>query len=385
MTEHFQTTDSRSDTRNEPAPLELGWTTPLIIRSVMLTGIFVLLLFYTLYLAAPVLIPITLAFLLSMALAPLVRWLAAIHIPQGLGAGLVLLALLGLVGAGIYWLSGPAIAWMDRAPQVMQQVGTKLQHLKKPIEDVQKATQQVEKMAQLSEAPAAPGELVVTVKEPGPLRLLMQSTPAVLAGIGLVIILMYFLLASGDSFLRKLVAVIPRLQDKKRAVEIVRSIQENISTYLLTMILINIGLGIAVTIAMYFLEVPNPILWGVVAAALNFAPYIGVLINMAILGVVGLLTFDSLAHALAVPAVIFLLNTVEGEFITPMVMGQRLELSPVIVFIGIMVWGWLWGLIGALVAVPLLASFKIICEGVESLNPIAEFMGHPREKAKVDQ
>jgi predicted PurR-regulated permease PerM len=352
---------------------ESQWTAPVIIRSTMLTGIFILMLLYTLYFAAPILMPITLAFLLSMLLSPLVRGLAKIHIPRTVGAAIVLITLLVFISVAVSWLAAPATAWMDRAPQIFQEITVKLQTLKRPIEEVQEAAGKVEKMAKLSDGD--PQDVVVSVKEPDLVRLILSGTPKVIAGTGLIIILMYFLLASGDLFLRKLVTVIPRLEDKKRAVEIVRSIQHDISSYLFTITLINIGLGAAVAIAMYLLEVPNPILWGVMVAAFNFAPYIGAITSVTILTVVGILSFESLSQALLVPAVGFGLTTLEGQFITPLIVGHRLELSPVIIFVGLIIWGWLWGLIGILLAVPLLASFKIICEGLESFRPIAEFMG----------
>lgn len=352
---------------------ESQWTAPVIIRSTMLTGIFILMLLYTLYFAAPVLMPITLGFLLSMLLSPLVRWLAKIHIPHSIGAAIVLIALLSSISIAVYWLAAPATTWIDRAPHILQEMTVKLQALKRPIEEVQQATEKVEKMADLGDGNQQ--GVVVSVKEPGLIRLILSGTPKLIAGIGLIIILMYFLLASGDSFLRKLVSVIPRLQDKKRAVEIVRSIQHDISSYLFTITLINIGLGATVAIAMYLLEVPNPVLWGVMVAAFNFAPYVGAIASVAILTVVGILSFESLSQALLVPVVGFGLTTLEGQFITPLIVGHRLELSPVIIFVGLIIWGWLWGLIGILLAVPLLASFKIICEGLESFHPIAEFMG----------
>lgn len=374
------TPDSRSEAANIVDPHDNGthsnesqWTAPVIIRSAALTGIFILMLFYTLYFAAPILMPITLAFLLSMLLSPLVRWLAKIHIPHSIGAVIVLIILLYSISAAVYWLAAPAMAWMDRSPQILQEMTVKLQALKRPIEEVQQATEKVEEMTELDDGNQQ--EVVVSVKEPGLIRLILSGTPKVIAGIGLIIILMYFLLASGDSFLRKLVSVIPRLKDKKRAVEIVRSIQHDISSYLFTITLINVGLGVTVAIAMYLLEVPNPILWGVMVAVFNFAPYIGAVASIVILMIVGILSFESLSQALLVPAVVFGLTTLEGQFITPLIVGHRLELSPVIIFIGLIIWGWLWGIMGILLAVPLLASIKIICEGLDSFRPIAEFMG----------
>jgi predicted PurR-regulated permease PerM len=181
-------------------------------------------------------------------------------------------------------------------------------------------------------------------------------------------------LASGDVFLRKLVTVIPTFQDKKRAVEITRQIETDISFYLLSFTSVNVGLGVAMTVAAASLGMPNPLLWGVVVAVLNFVPYVGALSSMAILAMVGVQTFDSLAMAAAAPAILLILVALTAEVIMPMVLGRGLLLNPVAIFIAIMLWGWLWGIVGVLLAVPLLASFKIICERVESLHGVAEFL-----------
>ena len=190
-----------------------------------------------------------------------------------------------------------------------------------------------------------------------------------------MIVLLYFLLASGDLFLRKLVRVLPRLSDKKRAIEIARQTEGHISTYLSTVTLINIALGLIVGVAMHLVGMPNAILWGVMAGLLNFIPYLGALATAGILAIVSVLTFDSLGRALVAPLLYLAINTVEGYLVTPMLLGRRLTLNPVVIFLGIILWGWLWGIPGALLAVPILATFKIFCDQIEPLAPIGEFLG----------
>ena len=340
-------------------------------RSLAITGIFVMLLFYTLYFAAPVLIPITLALLLNMLLAPGVVLLTRLRIPQALAAALVVLSAVMMIIGALYVLSGPAQEWLQKAPASFYKVEQKLRELKKPIEDIKKATEQIEEATQLNKLPQAQE---VTIQRASLTDLLLSGTPQIVATTGIVTILVYFLLASGDTFLRKLVTVIPTLRDKKRAVEIVRNIQEDISFYLLTITLTNLGLGLLVSAALGFIGVPNPMLWGAMVAILNFAPYIGAITNLIILTIVGILTFDSLTQALLIPGVFAIITVLISHAILPAVLGRRLLLSPVAIFIAIMLWGWLWGVLGALLAVPLLASFKIICERVEPLRPIAEFL-----------
>jgi predicted PurR-regulated permease PerM len=204
--------------------------------------------------------------------------------------------------------------------------------------------------------------------------LLLAGTPHVVASILSTTILVYFLLVAGDVFLRKLVNVIPTFRDKKRAVDITRQIEADISFYLLNFTLVNVGLGVAMAIVTAFLGMPNPLLWGVLVAVLNFVPYAGAIASTAMLAMVGLQTFDSVPQALAAPAILVGLVALSAEVVTPYVLGRGLLLNPVAIFIAIMLWGWLWGIVGVLLAVPLLASFKIICERVEPLHPIAEFL-----------
>jgi predicted PurR-regulated permease PerM len=203
----------------------------------------------------------------------------------------------------------------------------------------------------------------------------MHRTPAFLANVLVMFILLYFLLASGDQFLRKLVRIAPRFEDKRRAVEIAHDIEQRISVYLQTITLINLGLGISVAIAAYFVGLPNAPLWGFLAFALNFIPYLGALIGIAISFVISLLTFDSLGHALVLPAIYLGYNIIEGNFVTPYILSRILTLNTVIVFFSIMFWTWLWGIPGALLAVPILATFKIVSDHVDFLRPVGDFIG----------
>jgi predicted PurR-regulated permease PerM len=306
-----------------------------------------------------------------MLLSPGVHLLHALKIPQSLAAAVVLIGTIILLAGAAYALSAPAQEWIQRIPTTFYKIEQKLSVLKEPFEKLREAT---EKFQQATELDHTPRTQQVEIRSPSLTDILLNGTPQVLAAIGLVIILLFFLLASGDVFLRKLVSVIPSFHDKKRAVEIVRSIQQDISYYLLTITLVNICLGICVTLAMAFLDIPNPMLWGAVVGILNFAPYAGAVTSLLIMTMIGMLTFDSLSQALLVPGVVAVMLFTTSQVIVPLVLGRRLLLSPVAIFVAIIVWGWLWGIIGALLAVPLLASFKIVCERVEPLQPIAEFL-----------
>jgi predicted PurR-regulated permease PerM len=189
-----------------------------------------------------------------------------------------------------------------------------------------------------------------------------------------MVILLYFLLAYVGVFLAKLIKLMPTLSDKKRAVTIAYQIQAQISRYLFTITMINVGLGITVGTTVGFLGLPNPILWGVLVAVLNFVPYLGALTGICCMLLGALLSFDSLGFALIFPATYLAFAILEGNFITPFVMGRSLTLNPVLVLLSLTFWGWIWGIIGVILAVPILAAFKIFCTHVEPMEPLAEFM-----------
>jgi predicted PurR-regulated permease PerM len=340
-------------------------------RSAATTVIAVLLVFYALFFAASLLVPMAAAVLLSMLLAPAVQLLERLHVPRLLASAIVVLSVVGLLGAGMVGLAGPAKTWIEKAAQSLQKLEQGFRATTKPIEDIKKATGQLQEATQVAAGPA-----VQEVRVAGPALgdLLLSATPHFVASIVSTTILVYFLLVAGDVFLRKLVNVIPTFRDKKRAVDITRQIETDISFYLLNFTLVNVGLGVAMAIVTALLGMPNPLLWGVLVAVLNFVPYVGAITSTAMLAMVGLQTFDNVPQALAAPAILVGLVAISAEVVTPYVLGRGLLLNPVAIFVAIMLWGWLWGIVGVLLAVPLLASFKIVCERVEPLHPIAEFL-----------
>ena len=195
-----------------------------------------------------------------------------------------------------------------------------------------------------------------------------------LAGVGETLVLLYLLLASGDLFLQKLVHVMPTMSDKKRAVEISREIQQNISNYLFSVSLINLGLGTVVSVGLYWLGVPNAAMWGILVAVLNFIPYFGPVAGIILLGIVGLVSFDTLGKGLLPAAWYLLLHTLEANFITPVLLGRRFTLNPVVIFVSLIFWTWLWGVPGALLSVPILVSVKVICDRVPPLSSVSELL-----------
>ena len=355
---------------------------PIDVRSVALTGIFILLVTFSFYFARDVFLPLVLAYLLSALLAPAVRWLGRIHIPEPVGAALILLVALSLLSYGTYRLSGPALDWVRDAPQNLQQIRVKLGGFIRSVEQARETTKEIEKMAQGDTRADTPS---VEVQRPGLGESILGGTQNFAFIAGATLVLLYFLLASGDLFLLKLVRVLPTLEDKKRAVEICREVEADIARYLWTVTLINAGLGAAVGTTMYLLGMPNPALWGVMAMFLNYIPYLGAFTGMIIVAITAVLTFDEPLRIVAPPLAYFLIQALEGNFITPSALGTRLALNRVIIFVWLIFWGWIWGIPGALLAVPLLAIVKIICHHFDALSPLEEFLAAAIERFIGDQ
>lgn len=344
---------------------------PFGIHSVALTGLFVLSVFYTIYFARAVLLPVVLALLLSYLIRPLVRALGKIHLPTSLSAAIILLALI----AGVVWatsfLAAPAAGWLQKAPYSVHQLQAKLMPLRQPIQQVAQASGEIEKIA-------APGDGqakgTVEVKQHPVTDALYLRTPEFITSAVLVIILLYFLVAYDGVFLAKVIRLIPRLEDKKRAVSIANDIEAHVSRYLLTITLINASLGVAVGTTVGLLGLRNPIMWGAMVAVLNYIPYLGAMTGIICMTLGAVLSYDSLAYALIFPAVYLGFAVIEGNFITPWIMGRSLTLNPVLILLSLTFWGWMWGIAGIILAVPILAAFKIFCTHIEPMAPLAEFL-----------
>src|ERR1041385_6655184 len=342
---------------------------PFDIRSISLTGLFILAVFYTIYFMRSMLLPIILALLLSYLLRPIIRGLAHLKIPLAVGSAFILIGLLAIVGYGISALAAPTAGWLEKAPQGLTEVQHKLLPVKRSVSEVTQATSELEKIASTN------AETKTVAVERHPITdMFFMRTPELIADAVLLSILLYFLLAFDQLFITKLVKLLPTLSDKKTAVVIVHDIDSQISRYLFTITAINSCLGVAVGTAVGLLGLHNPLMWGVMVALFNFVPDLGALTGILCMTVGAVLSFDSLGYALIFPAVYLVFGTLEGSFITPWVMGHSLTLNPVIILLSLIFWGWMWGIVGVILAVPILAVFKIFCAHIKPMEPLAEFL-----------
>jgi predicted PurR-regulated permease PerM len=338
---------------------------------------------YTLYFGAGIILPFVLALVLAMVLGPAMRVMnRRLHIPRIIVALLLIVALFSVVGALGYALSVPASAWIAKAPQSLPALMDKLSFLQRPIQLVEQGVHDLQNaMSPGEEEPA--GQQVVTVKQPSDVSShVLGIGSTVLAGgrafLGqgfTVMLLLFFFLASSESLLRRFVEILPRFDDKRRAVSMVTEIEDSISQYLLTITMMNALVGVLNGLAVWLLGMPDPLLFGTLAFLLNYVPILGPVTGVVIFFFVGVFSFPSIWQAF-IPAAIYLgIHILEGETITPMLLARRFTLSPVMVISSLMFWDWLWGIPGALLSTPLLAVAKIVCDHIEALTPLGHLLG----------
>jgi predicted PurR-regulated permease PerM len=344
-------------------------------------GSFLILLFGVLYFAQSLLLPVMLAFLFALILSPIVRTLLRYGIPEGVTAVMLVVMMATTVTGGVYFLSEPAAEWFRNAPSIGMELKRKLEYLREPVETLKEAEKQVE---EATGGEAEFGVQEVVVKEPGLLSRAARGAPDVIAGGILTLVLLLFLLASGDMFYEKLVRVLPTLTDKKQGLRIARDVEREVSRYLLTITTINIALGIVIAAAFHAIGMPNPILWGVVATALNFIPYVGAIIGITIAAIVSIVSFPTLGQALAAPVIYMAVTLMEGQFATPALVGRRLQINGVSVFLAVAFWGWLWGFAGIFIAVPVLIVIKVFALHVDGLGGLHEFLSPRNSEAAED-
>jgi predicted PurR-regulated permease PerM len=341
-------------------------------RPLAATGLFVIALGAVLYLGRAVFLPLTLALMLSFVFNPLVRLLHRIHVPKELASALVVLGLVGGIGAAAVQLSAPASDWATRLPQTLLTIEHKVQPLRRPVDEANKLAARVERLTDMDGR--SPGVREVKLQETGLAANALETAGMLAAQAGVVVFALYFLLIWGDRLLERVICLVPEINDRERASQVIRHIERRMSLYLGTVTFIYACLGAAVGTAVHFLGLPNPVLWGVVAACLHFIPYVGSAVGIGVVGLASLASFPDLKDALLPPLAYLVLTTVEGNVISPIILGRTFALSPLVIFAWLVFWGWLWGIFGAVIAVPLLMLIKITCEQSRALSPIAAFL-----------
>lgn len=324
-----------------------------------------------LYAARPLLLPVVIAVLLALLLSPAVALLRRIGLPEYVGALVVVALLVGSLATVITRLQEPAQQWLHMSERDLRDLRQKLVRLRQPVEAVKDATQ---RMAEITSRVGQPPQREVVVERRDTFLDTLSQTQSFMVGALSCLVLLFFLLASGDLFLRKLVRVLPRLRDKRRAVEISREIQADIGHYFLTITAVNLALGAVTAATMALLGLPNPLLWGVIVAAFNFIPYVGPAASLVVLTIAAIVAFDTWQRIISVPAAFALLTLIEGNLIQPLVIGGRLAINPVVIFLAVMAFGVLWGIGGIVIAVPVLVVTRICGDHIPSMSTLGEFI-----------
>jgi predicted PurR-regulated permease PerM len=325
---------------------------------ILLDAMLLLALMYTVTLTKALLIPLVLAAFIGLALNPLVAAGGRLHLPRWLTASVLMIGLVVGIGNGIGMLAQPALGWFHGAPAAIRSFIPKFRDMTKPLEAANRATQTL--VTGTSRVATAPTPSVsITAWD------VVSTAPKVLAAILSVLLLVFFFLVYGDTMLRRLVELTPSFAYKRHAVSIVRGFQTEVSRYLLTALVINASLGTITAGMLWLYHVPDALLWGAVAMFANFIPYVGAIFTTAVLAIVSMLYAKNANLDVFLPALTFAgITVVEGNLITPLIQGRSMRLSPIAILLWLLVWGWLWGIPGALLAVPMLTCTKLICERV---------------------
>ena len=359
---------------------------PVSIRSVSLAVIAFLAGLFMLHWAKAVFIPFMVGLVFSYALSPIVNWLESRRIPRVLGAGVLLLALMGAIGSTAYSLSDEAAQLVDSLPAAVQKFRQTIKFRQggagNPLESVQKAAAQIEQAAQESSVASTSRGLTRVVIEPAGFNIkdyLWTGTIglATLAGqTTVVIFLTYFLMVSGNTFRRKLIKLAgPSLSSKKITLHALDEITGQIQRYLQVQLATSALVGVLTGLALWGLGLENAAVWGIASAVLNLVPYVGSIVMAVLSGGVAFLQFGSSNMAMLVVGASLVIHTIVGNLITPWLTGRASRMNPVAVFVGLLAWGWLWGVWGLLLGMPILMIVKSVCDRIDDLKPISEFLG----------
>jgi predicted PurR-regulated permease PerM len=367
-------TSTTVETTKAPAPREDREEMPLPSNpaTIFLGGLFLLALLGVLYVAAEIVLPVVLAIVLKLFLQPLVRLMERVRIPRGVAALFAILVLLAAIGATLSALAAPAASWAAKLPDAIPQVREKLAFLQRPIDMMQSMMGQLQGVVGGGEAlsiPQAP-----PVRSASLVGALFSGTATVTAGLFTTLLILFYLLVSGETFMRRLVEILPRFRDKRQAVEISLHVERDVSAYLLTVTLINAVVGVATFLVMWVCGVANPALWGVIAFVLNFVPILGPMVGIVIFAMASVLSLGVTWWSLLPVGLYFGIHIAEGEFATPMLLARRFTINPVALILALVFWYWMWGVPGAILAVPMLAITKIICDDVRPLRAIGHFL-----------
>ncbi|TWU51256.1 AI-2E family transporter [Rubripirellula reticaptiva] len=370
---------SRHRVRLDQPPLtENQSTSPwvILIAIVLLLGAF--------YIASSLLVPLTISALAYLTLRPITAWLCGFGLSQPIAAGIIIAGFFSIIAVIATLMYDPLQSWMTTAPESVGMLKDNFDSVVQPLTAIDRAEESLGEAGEQIGAERPPVE--VKLEKPSIINpaYLVNTTGHLLAFISAIAVLTFFMLSSGDDLLNRALNVLPDEQKREEVLVKIRNVQDNVGSYLGYVTLINAGLGVAVSIVMWLVGMPTPILWGVMAALLNFIPYIGPIGGTVIVLVAAGSVFDSFPRAMATAAAFWLTTAVEGQFVTPTVVGKSLKVGSLVVLIAVAFWGFLWGSPGIFLAVPLLIVQRVVFSSFPATLPIAVVLGEEACKPGED-
>jgi len=339
----------------------------------VLTAILAVLGIAGLQFASSLLVPIVVAVLLTLLLGPLVRWMCRFGVVEPVAAGIIVFGTVILIISALVVLSGPATEWLRRAPAAMHQVEDKLRAIE-PLSVIQATAMSLSHLT--GSAGSDSSAATIQVVPPGPLSEMGWTTAHVVGGLLTVVFLTFFLLSSGSMFRRKVAYLVPGGIQRTRMKRALYEIEQQMSHYLLLNTLISMGFGLATWGLLALIGVPNAILWGTLAGFSNFMPYLGAAATVVMIGIVTLATFDGTQATILACGGFLLLDLIKGHLVCPLVLGRRLPLNTVAILLSLLFWGWVWGIMGVIIAVPLTVMIQIICSHTERFRGVGIVLGN---------
>jgi predicted PurR-regulated permease PerM len=340
------------------------------LKTIYLGALLVLALLGACYVAAEIVLPIVLACVLKLVLQPVMRALGRLHLPRVIAALLIILLLFGTVAGLGTALSAPAASWAQKLPSGIPKLQERLSAISRPIAAVEGYLQKAQALA----PGTGPKVVPVEIRGPGLFDELLASTRSFAGGLFETALVLFFLLISGDLFLRRFVEILPRFRNKRQAVEISQEIEHDVSVYLLTISIMNLIVGVVYGVATMLCGLEDPLLWGAVAFLLNFVPILGPMFGVLVFLLVGLLSQDTVWRALLPAGLYLAVHMIEGECVTPMLLARRFTINPALIVLALVFWYWMWGVPGAVLATPMLAIAKIVCDRIRPLRPLGHFI-----------
>ena len=331
------------------------------------------------------LMPVTMAMLLFFVFTPLRRFAERRGIPDAATAAGITLSILLAVGVIAYAASGPLSRAMSNMPIISAQLEQKFDSVRDSLSDLREAAARIDEAQNTDPGPEEPPAIRIQQEGETTLGTVMHMAPLLMGQVLFTLILLFFLIASGDLLYLKIVQSFDRMRDKRGAYLALRQIEDSLGNYLGAITIINAGLGLAVGLTMWAWGLPGPLLFGIGAFLLNFIPYLGAITGVAISGIVALVVMPGLFWPAMVAASYLGLTSLEGQIITPYFVSRRLQMNTVVVFLGVALWAWLWSVIGMIIAVPVLVVIRVLAEHIPGWEKFGNFLAGDEPPALTDE